>query len=187
MPDRSKQWWSSLLEILERELQTTETSEGQEGWALLRAEVRALAEPLYRRFGGELPIEVDDLAQEVMLRLQSPAALRRLRAAGSAEGYLTVVMRNHLLDLLRRSRLERRWQSAQTSPRATPDAPPQEDLITLRRALARLPADDQELILRRFWREQTIAEIANDLGEKYSTVSVRLFRLLRRLERMMAP
>jgi len=40
---------------------------------------------------------------------------------------------------------------------------------------------DRELLQMRFWRNMTIAEIANETGMSYSTTAVRLFRILHRL------
>ena len=56
-----------------------------------------------------------------------------------------------------------------------------------RRALRALSPSERRLLKMRFWDNLTVAQIADVLGEPYSRVAVRLFRLIQRLKNGLAP
>ena len=66
-----------------------------DAWEALRVYLRQTAQRIVKRD------DADDVVQTVLLKLQGPGALRRLRAAGSPRGYLAVMIRNAYVDLLR--------------------------------------------------------------------------------------
>lgn len=132
-------------------------------------------------------VDADDVVQDVLLRLQAPGAIRRLRLAGSPQGYLSVVVRNRVVDEVRRNRT--RWRG---DPALHPggDAETGEELtaearLELEQVLATLSDDERELLRLRFWAGYSIHDIADHLGIRYSTASVRVFRLLRKLREQM--
>lgn len=180
MAERNPKWWADLLDALERDLTRGQRPRDAEAWSALSDAVRAIAQPIYRRFQGQELLDADDLAQEVLLRFQSVKVLRRVRAARSAEGYISVVMQNMLRDHLRRAQFYERWRATTVELPET-GAPQSEELIALTEIIARLEPADRRLLQLRFWNGLTIGEIAAELGENYSTISVRLFRLIRRL------
>jgi RNA polymerase sigma-70 factor (ECF subfamily) len=125
--------------------------------------------------------------QTVLLKLQSRETLRRLRAARAPLGYLTTMLRSALVDQVRRNArdpvgLEGDYVDVDTrSPLAQ-----MEDAREARRlyaALARLAPADRLLLDMRFWDGLSIGEMAEQMRLPYSTVAVRLFRIIRRLRR----
>ena len=180
MPERTQEWWDELLETLERDLTHGKGPRDAWAWSALNDEVRAIALPVFRRFQGSALIDADDLAQEVLLRLQSVTVIRRVRAARSSEGYISVIMQNILRDHFRRAQFHERWRAAAELLPET-GAAQSEELITLGEVIARLEPEERQLLHLRFWEGLTIGEIAERLGENYSTISVRLFRLIRRV------
>jgi hypothetical protein len=99
--------WSDLTERLESDLQSRQESgpSGVRGKAAWEE-----AERLLRAHGGILLAthpslhrdEMDDVIQETLLKLRSVETMRRLRAAGSPAGYVTVMLRNAVTDRLRK-------------------------------------------------------------------------------------
>jgi RNA polymerase sigma factor (sigma-70 family) len=89
-------------------------------------------------------------------------------------------MQNMLRDQLRRGQVYERWRALTLELPETPTTP-SEEVAALTELIARLEPEDRRLLQLRFWDGLTIGEIAAELGEKYSTISVRLFRLIRRL------
>jgi RNA polymerase sigma factor (sigma-70 family) len=185
MPERSQEWWNGLLAALERDLTKGQGSRDSKAWSTLDQEVRAIALPIFRRYHGNPDLDADDLVQEVLLRLQSVKVLRRVRAARTAEGYIAVVMQNILRDHFRRAQFYERWRAAAQEVPGTEPAS-REELITLRETIARLEPHERRLLQLRFWDGLSIAEISERLGEKYSTISVRLFRLIQRVGAQMS-
>lgn len=178
---RDRAWWDELLGSLEADLVRRGASERDHpAWLLLGEQIAQLARVLVRRYDA-WSVDPEDVTQEVLLGLYSLPAIRRLRAARSADGYLAVVVKNRVLDELRRNRSLWRgaveWEQVQSQ---SPDLPA-DVLVTLHEMLDELSEEDWELIRMRFWQDLTIEEIADRLDVKYSTASVRLFRLLRKL------
>ena len=129
------------------------------------------------------PADADDVVQSILLRLQQPATLRRFLASRSPKGYATVMVRNAAIDAMRR---KRRWVPVSEDLIWIEDSPEAvlqevERQSAIRAALRQLSDSDRELLRMRFWSEMSIADIARKLNEPYSTVAVRMFRLLARL------
>lgn len=170
--------WASLVAELESELRSrpAEARPANLGaWADLRRHLRRMARLL------AAPDDADDVVQTVLLKLQSPEALQRMRASRSPEGYATVMVRNAAIDAVRR----RATAVAKDEPPVFEGADEALDTQAQRAAvvdmLDSLAASDRLLLRLRFWEDLSIADIARRLGMPYSTVAVRLFRLLRRL------
>jgi RNA polymerase sigma factor (sigma-70 family) len=144
-----------------------------------------------------------DAVQEVLLRLHDPSRLARVRGATAPAAYLFAMVRHAFYDLQRQStraipHREVEDTPAEGSPESAGLIDPAENaldklvagerheasqhqLALLRRALRRLSPDDRALLRARFWERRTTREIAAARGVPYSTVAVRLQRLLRRL------
>lgn len=176
--------WSDLVDRLMDEVQhrplPARGASGDTAWS-----------DLLGRFGRMARLfvdaqDVDDVVQAVALKLQTVDALSRMRAARSPEGYAFMMIRNASIDLIRR----RSHQPISfIEGYDTPDPTPIQDQVLERRVLQdeltavldRLSDSDRLLLTLRFWEELSIAEIAERFGMPYSTVAVRMFRLLRRL------
>ena len=66
-------------------------------------------------------------------------------------------------------------------------APPAPAAVDVRRALRRLEAQDQRLVLRFYWGGQSDREIAAEVGMPLGTVKVRLHRARMRLHDELGP
>jgi RNA polymerase sigma-70 factor, ECF subfamily len=89
------------------------------------------------------------------------------------------VLANHHRDTRRRGRLHLRLVTTTAEPPSREDGPDGD----LWRALAALPEDDRELLLLRAWDRLGATEIATVLGTTAATVSSRLHKARRRLDR----
>lgn len=134
--------------------------------------------------------DAEDAVQTVLLKLQAPEALRRLRSSRSPAGYLVMMLRNASVDLSRGRREQRDDGREADLP---DDTPSPVDLVSqadrerdLRRILATLSQSDRELIRLRYFDELSIAEIARRRRMNYSAVAVRLFRIVMRLKNQQA-
>ncbi len=145
---------------------------------LFEAHHRALLAYAARR--SPTMADAEDVVAEVFL-----VAWRRLDdvpAGDEALPWLYAVARktlgNQRRGFLRRGRLQQRLE--QTADRPI-DAPPPETEPALE-ALARLSADDQELLRLVAWEELSHAEIAAVLGISVNAVAIRLHRARARFE-----
>lgn len=179
--------WDRILASLQNDLAHGGEERDDPAWLVLAERVRKLAGALLSRYDAWM-IDPEDLTQDVLLRLYSSSALRRLRASGSPNGYLVVVVRNQIIDEVRRHRAKQwgaanplNWDEISFGPSTTEI--PVELRIALEQVLKDLSEDDWELIRLRFWEDRSIKSIAEKLDITYSNASVRLFRLLRKLRR----
>lgn len=177
--------WNEILASVERDLEQGGEERNSPAWSVIAERVRRLASILLSQH-DVWTIDPEDLTQDVLLRLYSSSSLRRLRATGSPEGYLVVVIRHRIFDEVRRNRF--RWRGSESpvdwneiSFGSSVAEIPIEHRIALEQVLDDLSDDDWELIRLRFWEDRSIKLIANHLGVTYSAASVRLFRLLRKL------
>jgi DNA-directed RNA polymerase specialized sigma24 family protein len=109
--------------------------------------------------------DIEDLIHDVLLKLQSVAAIRRLRAARSVDGYLFVILRNAANDLIRRRKSEKLIEG---------------DIIEF------IDEVDRQVFEMRFRRNMSVAEIASDTYTSYSAVAAKLFKTLSRLRLQLA-
>lgn len=185
--------WTELIARLEFDLQVRlslpASTTDEEAWRTIAELLWSRARVLSSSHSGLQPADVQDLVQNVLLKLQSMTTMRRVRAARSIEGYLVVMLRNAANDLVRRRQFERglfRPFEEEEAPESRTVASPKhvkdaEDVSVLADALESLDAQDQSLLKMRFWRNLSIAEIAAATGTSYSATAVRLFRILYRL------
>lgn len=190
--------WEALVPRLEADLQARELPQltsllDDDAWETAVQLLRSCARVLMFSHSGLRQEDVDDIVQNVLVKLQSTVTMRRLRAAGSAEGYIVVMLRNAANDLVRRSQREKALLStlgdkSAIEPALEPDYVLQtEEASVLAKALESLTEADRALLKMRFWRNMSIADIATENGMSYSATAVRLFRILHRLrDRMTA-
>jgi RNA polymerase sigma factor (sigma-70 family) len=192
MPDEE---WNSLLARLRSDLEArnrgdiSETDE--EAWREVLKRVLRYSQILSARAHLD-PNSALEIAQDILIKLQNPATLRRLRVAGSPDGYLFVIVRNEVINTLRRNRRAISSEVPLTEDLISAYDPTREKVRTdqaerLRSALRSLRPDDQQLLQMRFWQKMNITEIARRTGLKYSTVAVRLFRILKNLREKLGP
>ncbi|HEX8363160.1 MAG TPA: sigma-70 family RNA polymerase sigma factor [Longimicrobium sp.] len=178
--DRPDDRWEAWLAMLTRGIAIGDR-ERDAAWQEVSQRARHIAGVLLRQY-DVWTIDAEDVVQDVLVRLYSSSALRRMQASGSADGYLFVVIRNRILDESRRNRV--RWGSdddALDSATPAPDELSLDQQIALDEVLRELTPDEYTLIRLRFWEDRSINDIAAELGVTYSAASVRLFRLLRKL------
>lgn len=177
--------WSDLIERLDADLRRAAQggTRDEAAWEDTESRARHLSQVVGRHLGLTRD-DVDDVSQEVMLRLQSAVTIRRLRLAAAPEGYLFVLAKNLAVDRARRNARERQGTHALEAAHQSEPEPGATEQVTprwLQDALRMLRPEEQELLRLRFVDDWTIAEIARKIREPYSRVAVRLFRLLRRL------
>jgi RNA polymerase sigma factor (sigma-70 family) len=189
--------WSELVPRLETDLRarnrdSTLLAPEANAWITAERMLRTHGQVLLRTHHSLSVEDVEDIVQDTLLKLQSRHVMRRLKLAGSAAGYISVMMRNAAIDLLRS-----RWRSVEYPGDGLESQPflksgkhsgEQLELASsLWPALQRLTPGERELLELRFWHDMTIAEIANHLGIAYSASAVRVFRALRRLREHLVP
>lgn len=187
--------WQALAARLERDirwrLDAPEVgSEDEEGWRLLRERVRAYAGVILDRLDASWRLAVEDVVQEVVLRLQAPERLARLRVARAPAGYVAALIHNTALNLVRRVPPLVKGPGAldlHSADEAGETAPDPDELVLASQIYEGLSPAERQLVELRFWDDFSVQEIADRLGITYSAAAVRLSRLLRRLRRELDP
>lgn len=170
-------YWAQLIARLEASLRNP-GGVRDDPWEEMRSQLQSLASGLVET------IELEDAIQTVLLRLQSLPVLERLRASRYPIGYLVVMLRNVVRDEYRRRSKPGTlvpWAGDVVEVTAEDVLIGRDRRRAVTQALANLQPEEQELLRLRFWKDLSIAEIARQLRLPYSTVAVRMFRLLRKL------
>jgi RNA polymerase sigma factor (sigma-70 family) len=183
--------WDALIARLESDIRarskpSAPSDTDEEAWEEARSLIRSYAGVLGALRIGIRPEDVDDIVQDVLLKLHSLDSLRRLRLAGSPSGYVVVMVRNAAYDIVRAQVRENtflrqlaREPSASSSQEET--APANEVMLRLREEMQLLTQEERTLLRMRFWRSMTIKDISQETGDTYSAVAVKMFRLLKRV------
>lgn len=174
--------WQELLKLLSRSDAAAGSNQTMTdaAWSEVRTRLRAYA----RKIARLAPDDIDDVVQAVLLKLQDPAFITRLRNTRAPAAYIVVSLRHAATDIARVRARERVKMARYGLSLLTPQLGPsgrETRLTELGAALARLSEDERALLRLRFWRDLSIAQIAEQQGVTYSTMAVRLFRLLRKL------
>jgi RNA polymerase sigma factor (sigma-70 family) len=164
-----------------------EDSQRDDGaWSEAAGLIRGFARAALRTQEG-LPWEdVDDIAQNVLLKLQSAEALSRLHSTASPAAYIAAMVRNAAHDSRRRLRKDQK-RGAMPADEFTGGWRIEDEFVTperaarLRRALNSLRPDERRLLELRYWDDFSIEEIAAMLDISYSATAVRFFRILTKL------
>jgi RNA polymerase sigma factor (sigma-70 family) len=153
-----------------------------------RARDRAAFEALFHHFAprvkayllrlGATVAQAEDLAQEALLLLWRKAA-QFDPARASAATWIFTIARNLRIDAIRR---ERRPEIDPEDPALVPDAEPPPDAAImrdgeetrLRAAMARLPAEQAQVLQLSFFADKPHSAIAAELGLPLGTVKSRL-------------
>lgn len=105
-------------------------------------------------------------------------------------GYLIASVRNHAIASSRSEsrRAARELRAARLSPQMSDDAPVVDPVETqrVRDALARLPDEQRTAIVHAYYRNQTQAEISQELGVPLGTIKSRIAMAMRKLQTELA-
>jgi len=138
------------------------------------------------------PEDARDLVQDVLTKMLT---IEGWSAIQSPYGYMLRIMRNMMIERVRRARIVDFRQLSETDYMDLADDAPdpqqiaegREALDDFNRALADLPARCREVFVRRRIEEQSTRSIAQDLGVTLSTLEKRLARAIELLARGMGP
>lgn len=186
--------WEVLIPRLEADLMASQLgSRGrdEQAWEDARQLLRARAPSALLRYAGFVsPENVEDLVQNVLVKFQNLKTIRRMKAARSSEGYVSVILKNAAIDYGKQYRMPdlESLTEHEHDPRIeryTPRSLSPDEAIGLAEALDYLSDNERFLLDMRFWQNLRIAEIAEKTGKSYSATAVSLFRLLKRLRALM--
>ncbi len=189
----TKEWssssWADLLGILKQSLAKQQEGERsgdelvEEAWRELSARVHILASKLLPKRTDISPDDIEDVVQEALLKMQRGDIITRLASSNSIAGYVAVMLRNRAIDFVR-SKVARRECLSNEIPEVSYEERVTVDDLRLDRleeAVSSLNDADRAVLRMKFWDDLSIRSIAADLGVKYSTAAVRLFRAIKRL------
>jgi RNA polymerase sigma factor (sigma-70 family) len=155
-------------------------------WTVTSQRVHALTWHLFPTLHEE---DREEIAQEVLLLLATPAGSHALATCRSPHAYIYSVARNKGFDYIRSQKRERETSDA-FALLAPCDIPASADMdhqtvearvARLDSELEKLPEADRALLMARFVEKKAITTLAAERGLKYSAVATRLFRLVHRL------
>ena len=126
--------------------------------------------------------QADDLVQAALVKLY--VAWTRVRSDGPPDAYVHRILVRCYLD--ERRRPWRRESPVELVDDAASTAPPEEELLDLRAALARLPKRQRATLLLRFWLDLSVAQTADALGCSEGTVKSQTARALTTLRELLA-
>jgi RNA polymerase sigma-70 factor (sigma-E family) len=118
--------------------------------------------------------QADDLVQSALVKLY--VAWTRVRSDGPPDAYLHRILVRCYLD--ERRRPWRRESPVELVDDAESAARPEEDLLDVRAALARLPKRQRATLLLRFWLDMSVGQTADALGCSEGTVKSQTARAL---------
>jgi RNA polymerase sigma factor (sigma-70 family) len=194
MPDALLDW-PELLARLERDLVSDDSMRDEEAWLAATRRVHAYARKVGRWDVRVPQEELDEIAQDLLLKLLSVDFVRQLREVKSAQNYLFAVIRNAAHDRARRERrqgdreaiVEKEvYRLPSELARPDPNDPDESAGYRLEDALKQLGDSDRRLLHDHYWKQIPIAELARVNHLKYSAVAVRLHRARQKLERALA-
>src|SRR5579863_5874183 len=133
----------------------------------------------------------EDLVQDVFFRMLRYRASYDPKQSFTA--WMYQIARNANVDQAQKRKAEvvgidefddRRTEPVSEAPGPEESAAKGQDLVLLRRALERLPADKKEILVLSRFQNLKYDEIASVLGCEVGTVKVRVFRAMRALEQV---
>ena len=171
----------------------------QELVQLIRARDEAGAQELLQRFGALIryvaspilkdPSDIEDCIQEVAARVWE-----RIDSfdgsRGSFKSWLTTVTRNLALNMKRGRKDSGSYeelddQTASQTPGPEETTVRNAQILALRKAVDSLPKDERLLIYRRFFYDQSIAQIAAETGMSQRAAEGRIYRIKAKLAEML--
>jgi RNA polymerase sigma factor (sigma-70 family) len=165
------------------------STQASDAWVTITDIVRRIASQMRYASAPSAVIETDDVAASMLVRLQSATLRDRISVARSPTAYLRGMARYVLIDHLRK--LEKTVPLESVTATIASEDPATVVLLSpgiaavgrLLAAIHDLSPAEQKLVRQRFWEGMSVADIARGLGEPYSRVVVRMFRLTRKLRR----
>ena len=135
------------------------------------------------------PLEQEDCLSEAAMRVWDKIDLFH-QQHGSFKAWLTALTRNTALNYARKSA---RSQDTEEIPESTPSPAPtpeesilqKEQQTAVHRALQQLSAKERTLFYRKYYYLQSTAQIASELGMTQRAVEGKLYRLKKRLRKML--
>ncbi len=148
----------------------------QSAWEALVRRHSALVAAIVRGGFRLSPADAEDVFQEVFTRLY--VRLGSIREGDAVRGWIAQVARNAALDQIRRS--GREVVTGEPLGEAAFDEPLRsvEEALSVRAALAQLPAHQQEILDRFFARDESYDTIGAELGIPPGTIASRISRAL---------
>jgi RNA polymerase sigma-70 factor (ECF subfamily) len=156
--------------------------EAQRGSERAFRDLHDLWQPDFRRMAMvrvDQPDAADDVLTEIWLAIAR--GLPRLEDPACFPRWAFQIVQRRAADWVRRRLLERRREDAAAAdadllaPAAMMPNEPADDVLALREAISRLPADEQELLHLHYILDRSIREIADVLQLPVGTVKSRLF------------
>jgi RNA polymerase sigma-70 factor (ECF subfamily) len=154
---------------------------------LYRATVPIVYRNMYGRTGDRA--QAEDLVSDAYMRALRSIA-RFEGGSGDFVAWLLRIARNLFLDHIKSGRV--RWEIAvEEMPTSAAPSDPEAEAIAavqgteLRHALARLTADQQEVVYLRFLQGLPIADVAKIMGRAEGAIKALQFRALKTLERIL--
>lgn len=134
-----------------------------------------------------LPTEdMEEVLSDVFVSLWNS----RERLTGEIKPYLAAIARNAARQRLRQSRftetLPENWDIQDDAPPLEQCIESAEQASALRRAMDSMAPDDRNLLIRVYFLEQTVEEIAAITGQNASTLRVRLHRGRKKLRQILS-
>ncbi len=184
MSDAESLAWHQLIARVKADLAAGAPHRDEEAWRELAVRIQRLAR-LASLSSESSVASAEDLAQELLVEIQTTRLIDQLAASHSPTAYLMTKLRNRGLDLVRKRLRSESALARFPRPLQPDDEGTDEDRDDLYEALGarlrKLQREERELLRQRFWQGLSIREIADHRQEPYSRVAVRLFRLIRRL------
>ena len=137
----------------------------------------------------EQPDAADDVLNDIWLAIAR--GLPRLDDPACFPRWAFQIVQRRTTDWVRRRVVERRREDAaaaeadRLAPAAMTAAEPGDDVVALREAISRLPADQQELLHLHYSLERSLQEIADVLHLPVGTVKSRLFSIREQLKQQL--
>lgn len=135
-------------------------------------------------------LEPEDLVSETFAKAWKHHALIRGKSTYQIAKWLLTILTNAFRDHCRKGGLPEEaqpdWQlpvAASSEPGSHLDAFEME--VKLHAAMAELPAEDRNILVQKYWYDQTHEQIAQKIGTSKASVTRRIQKLLPELQRML--
>lgn len=184
--------WPALLERLltDIRMRTAGRTAGAdpEAWVELYRLLRLFGLTVIRRkYPGLTTGDLEDLVQELVLKLHDERRLMKLQTKAYPDRYIMTSFRNAAIDLMRKAKRDQKQRDEMADISPTHDDPRERYaraaiIGRLREEMEHLSKEEKKLLYMVFWRKWSFKRIAKELRVNYSTVATRLFRLLRKLK-----
>ena len=134
-----------------------------------------------------LPAEdLEEVLSDVFVNLWNS----RERLTGEVKPYLAAIARNAARQKLRQSRfmdsIPENWDTRDEAPLPEQRIESAEQAAALRQAISNMSPEDRDLLIRVYFLEQTVEEIAAVTGHNASTLRVRLHRGRKKLRQILS-